>query len=320
LQIAHLQSISTTFVDVSGWLEDLFRNAKETRPEFWSDIPRIASAICDLFVGERRPRLSILVPNLTIFLEDARTLSDASILSSKIEADDYALRLLNLRRTATRCTLEDVKRVQSNKFWFNELISNVVTVSDGQNAAPARHVLRTIHGDFVSRVVRETDTQLTLAVDLVELPKEARSEAFFGSPVPSNKWPVVFVAMPFLDEIDPIYRDHITEVVKHKMNKSLARADDFYADHEIMKDVWSAIYYCEVVIADCTGRNPNVFYEIGIAHTLGRKTVLIAQQIDDIPFDVRHIRSIIYEYTPRGVREFEKKLEDTLYAAFEQTP
>ena len=87
-----------------------------------------------------------------------------------------------------------------------------------------------------------------------------------------------------------------------------------------MKDVWSAIYYSEAVIADCTGRNPNVFYEIGIAHTLGRKTVLIAQQIDDIPFDVRHIRSIIYEYTPRGVREFEKKLEDTLRIAFERSP
>jgi hypothetical protein len=87
-----------------------------------------------------------------------------------------------------------------------------------------------------------------------------------------------------------------------------------------MKDVWSAIYYSEVVIADCTGRNPNVFYEIGIAHTLGKETVLIAQQIDDIPFDVRHIRSIVYEYTPRGVREFEKKLEETLRVSFDQSP
>jgi hypothetical protein len=96
------------------------------------------------------------------------------------------------------------------------------------------------------------------------------------------------------------------------MKLSLARADDFYTNHAIMQDVWSAIYYARIIIADCTGKNPNVFYEIGIAHTLGRQTVLISQEIGDIPFDVRHIRSIVYEYTPRGMKEFEKKLEDTL--------
>jgi hypothetical protein len=317
-----LQSVSTTVNDVSAWLEELLGNSNQSH-QLESHIPRIASEICNLFIGERRPRHSILVPTLTIFLKDATALSEASILSSNIEADNYALRLLNLRPTSSQCTLEDIKRVQNNKLWLNELISIVVTVSDGQNTAPARHVLHTSHGDFVptiSRLVRETNTQLTLTVDLVELPKEAKTEAVFGPPVPSNRWPEVFVAMPFLKEIDPIYRDHITEVVKNKLKKSLGRADDFYTNHEIMKDVWSAIYYSEAVIADCTGRNPNVFYEIGIAHTLGRKTVLIAQQIDDIPFDVRHIRSIIYEYTPRGVREFEKKLEDTLRIAFERSP
>jgi hypothetical protein len=46
-----------------------------------------------------------------------------------------------------------------------------------------------------------------------------------------------------------------------------------------------------VVICDCTGRNPNVFYEIGIAHTLGREVILITQNPEDIPFDLRHLRS-----------------------------
>ena len=48
------------------------------------------------------------------------------------------------------------------------------------------------------------------------------------------------------------------------------------------------------MIADCTGRNPNVFYEIGIAHTLGRDVILITQNEADVPFDLRHLRYVQY--------------------------
>jgi len=66
------------------------------------------------------------------------------------------------------------------------------------------------------------------------------------------------------------------------------------------------------VIADCTGRNPNVFYEIGLAHASGKPVILITQNSDDVPFDIRHLRYIQYDYTPRGMRVFEKRLVDTL--------
>lgn len=49
-----------------------------------------------------------------------------------------------------------------------------------------------------------------------------------------------------------------------------------------------------IVVCDCTGRNPNVFYEAGIAHTLGREVILITQNGHDIPFDLRHLRYIPY--------------------------
>jgi hypothetical protein len=48
------------------------------------------------------------------------------------------------------------------------------------------------------------------------------------------------------------------------------------------------------VVCDCTARNPNVFYEAGIAHTLGREVILITQSEHDIPFDLRHLRYIRY--------------------------
>jgi hypothetical protein len=79
-----------------------------------------------------------------------------------------------------------------------------------------------------------------------------------------------------------------------------------------MSDIWAAICAARIVIADCTGRNPNVFYEIGIAHAVGKPVVLITQDVNDIPFDISHIRYIIYEYTAAGMKLLKKKLEETI--------
>jgi hypothetical protein len=79
-----------------------------------------------------------------------------------------------------------------------------------------------------------------------------------------------------------------------------------------MADVWTAVYRSRVVIADCTKRNPNVFYEIGMAHTVGKPVMLITLDEADVPFDLRHLRYIKYAYTPPGMDAFEDALERTL--------
>ena len=135
----------------------------------------------------------------------------------------------------------------------------------------------------------------------------------FGEPLAKagQAWARIFVAMPFQDDLKPVYSQHIRKVAD-ELAVSCKRGDDFFSTHNIMDDVWSAIYHCDMCIVDCTGRNPNVFYELGIAHTLGRKTALIAQSLDDIPFDVRHLRIIIYQYTPPGMQQFEETLKKTI--------
>ncbi len=133
----------------------------------------------------------------------------------------------------------------------------------------------------------------------------------FGKPQNQELAPDVFLLMPFLSELTPVYTDHINMVCE-EFKLTVKRADDFFSIGSIMNDVWSAIVNSKIIIADCTGRNPNVFYEIGISHTVGRNTVLIAQSEDDIPFDLRHLRVIIYKFTPRGMAEFEEKLKTTI--------
>jgi hypothetical protein len=153
---------------------------------------------------------------------------------------------------------------------------------------------------------QSTDEILTVVQD------SFLSRSMFGRPLKRRNWPKIFVLMPFLEDLRPVYDDHIRPTVE-RMGLTCQRADDFMTTHAIIQEIWSAIVHAEVVIADCTGRNPNVFYEIGIAHTLGKNTLLITQDIDDVPFDLRHLRIIEYQYTPKGVTSFEKRLTETLH-------
>jgi len=133
----------------------------------------------------------------------------------------------------------------------------------------------------------------------------------FGLPARPAVQAEVFVLMPFTYDIQPVYEDHIKGVAT-RLGLTVARADDFFTADSIVSDIWNAINACRIIIADCTGRNPNVFYEIGIAHTLGKSVILIAQSTEDIPFDIKHLRTIVYDFKPRGMQKLEAALESTL--------
>ncbi len=130
---------------------------------------------------------------------------------------------------------------------------------------------------------------------------------FFSEPDPKTICDV-FVIMPFAEKLTPVYEDHIKKVCD-KIGLDCKRADLVLNTESIVNDIWSLICSAQIVICDCTGKNPNVFYELGIAHSLGKKTICITQNSDDIPFDIKHLRHIKYEYTPRGMKAFEEKLE-----------
>lgn len=124
----------------------------------------------------------------------------------------------------------------------------------------------------------------------------------------------VFVIMPFNNNMDPVYQDHILKVC-NKIGYECKRADDIYAPNIIINDIYSMISNSDVIICDCTNKNANVFYELGIAHALGKGAICITQKDGDIPFDIKQLRYIKYEYTPRGMNDFEEKLEKYLALA-----
>ena len=90
------------------------------------------------------------------------------------------------------------------------------------------------------------------------------------------------------------------------------RADDIWEHAAIIQDVVSLIDRSRIVICDCTARNPNVFYEAGIAHTLGREVILITQNEHDIPVDLRHLRYIKYLNNSEGRTKLVENLQQRM--------
>jgi hypothetical protein len=136
-------------------------------------------------------------------------------------------------------------------------------------------------------------------------------EPFLRRPDKLSNPPDLFVLMPFAEDLKPVFEDHIRKVAENLQLRA-QRADNFFVARHIMSDIWDAICSAKAIIADCTGRNPNVFYEIGLAHTVGKPVILITQNSEDVPFDLRSIRYINYKFDPRGMKKFENMLAITL--------
>lgn len=128
----------------------------------------------------------------------------------------------------------------------------------------------------------------------------------------------VFVLMPFTEAwSDRIWSRHIKPTVD-SMGLSCKRADDFFAPGVIIDDIWAAINCSSVIIADLTGRNPNVFYELGIAHVVGVPAILLSQDHEVPAFDTAHYRQIRYQDNSEGCELLENQLRAALTALFDK--
>lgn len=123
---------------------------------------------------------------------------------------------------------------------------------------------------------------------------------------------LVSAMMPFEMSFDVVYGT--LKDASRLAGLRCRRADDIWENPAVIQDVVSLIDKSRVVIADCTSRNPNVFYEIGIAHTLGREVILITQNESDVPFDLRHLRYIKYLNNQEGLAKLSEVLQARLEA------
>jgi hypothetical protein len=156
---------------------------------------------------------------------------------------------------------------------------------------------------FVSTAqTRPPDRVITFAPDVFRIPDK---------PVEPN---VLSVMMPFESRFTSTYTAICN--VCSRLGIDCRRADDIWDNSILIQDVFDLIFTSKAVITDFTDRNPNVFYETGVAHTLGKLVIPITQSVSDIPFDLRHHRALTYLPNSEGLLKLEKDLEKKLAKVF----
>lgn len=167
---------------------------------------------------------------------------------------------------------------------------------------------------IVRRALQVWDAQKQLP------PQEAaqgvmRVTPIFGVPAQQSQFRSdVFMVMPFREPYNAIYHTVIRPVVG-SLNLTIRRGDEFASVRGVvMKEVWAAINGCRLIIADISEVNANVFYELGIAHTVGKPVILLtqAQSPEEVPFDVRHLRYINYRNTIEGGERLAQDLKQAM--------
>lgn len=124
-----------------------------------------------------------------------------------------------------------------------------------------------------------------------------------------------FVIMPFGGRFDSYYQEIFRPAIE-EIGLEARRADDLFRPSNIVKDIWKYTQEAEVILADLTSRNPNVFYELGLAHAISKPVVLVTEDIKEVPFDLQALRVIEYD---KNDSRWGVKLKEKLSKALGET-
>lgn len=129
---------------------------------------------------------------------------------------------------------------------------------------------------------------------------------------------LVFVLMPFNSTwSESMWQEHVRPVVTGIESLTCVRANDL-CGQDVLHDICVSIAKAKIVIADLTGHNPNVFYELGIAHCRNKRVLLLIQEGNTIPFDLVRFRHIIYKTNEHGLCEFDTMLRKSILESLDQ--
>lgn len=103
-----------------------------------------------------------------------------------------------------------------------------------------------------------------------------------------------FVVMPFHALFELEYERVIRPAIE-EAGLECIRGDEIYTEQSIVQDIWKSIRQARVIVAELSGRNPNVMYETGLAHAIGKPIIMLTRDQNDVPFDLRSLRYIYYD-------------------------
>lgn len=197
--------------------------------------------------------------------------------------------------------------VNPDYYLFEDKLDHAKAVTDVKKAikssgltlkqkADGQSIVALESGEFISTEVREVDVEktITFAPSVFKIPNKPINEK------------LISVMMPFSAGYRGTY-DAIKKVTEY-MNLECLRADDIWENSTFIQDIFDLIYCARIIIVDFSERNPNVMYETGIAHTLGKTVIPITQSLADIPSDLGHHRVLKYLPNDEGYRDLSNEL------------
>jgi len=205
--------------------------------------------------------------------------------------------------------LSDEKEVSESLAEFNKFLT-----PDGYRLEASSK----ISGMPVYKAFKSDEEFISTATDVKKVKKVITFlPSVFSVPEKPINPNLVSVRMPFKMEYDKVLE--IIKAACHDVGMPCQRVDDIWNNSAIIQDIFELIYCSSIVIVDFSGKNPNVFYEAGIAHTLGKNVIPITQSIEDIPFDMRHHRSIQYLNNNEGLLKLKTHLETKIKALIQES-
>ncbi len=187
-------------------------------------------------------------------------------------------------------------RLLRSLYWgdedYSDNVLNMLTGMDAQNPKVLDAIETYLNSKFEDETLyvsaRPAERKITFSPNVFEIPNTG---------VESDLAAVMMSFSPAMGSVWQTIQNSCSWAGFRSM-----RADSLWENSVIIQDIFSLIFRASVVIVDFTGKNPNVMYETGIAHTLGKLVVPIAQSIDDVPFDMRHHRVLIYLPNGEGLQ------------------
>jgi hypothetical protein len=200
-------------------------------------------------------------------------------------------------------SVNEIKRIAAAIFPFdkkvhpNEGITSVRAqeVYDWVLTLSEQNFTETEKGRLLEKFIKELAPELSLSqtsegFEIVD--KTSKKQA-----VKNTDSKNVFVLMPFDDQPQAIYYNVLKPVIE-SLSYSVSKADEDLRIGTVIEQIRESIKNAVLVVADVSGKNPNVFYELGYAHGIEKNVLIITNNKNDVPFDISHVRYFDYSYDP----------------------
>lgn len=196
-----------------------------------------------------------------------------------------------------------------NKHWTELVEEYVPAASHNKQFVEKKHESSPSWDDYMGNE-RDYNVNAFVGIDFEDMKAQNRQSLVINPLFDmrrSKKYECdIFILMPFDDDLAVVHKAIVD--VASNLDLRAKRAEKFLTSEPIMYEIWQSILQSDIVIADCSRRNANVFYELGICHTVGKRVIMIAQDLRDIPFDITHRRVLKYELSSDGIESLRASL------------